>query len=344
MLMQIVQQAKANNVPPEQLTDLISKMEPGLKMQLSEETAAMRASLAETSGQVKVIMAALAAKKVDETGRHDRVMEDNSTQRIQVAKEKAASGGAPTKSELNDPDIARVFWDKYKVDRVNPPFSMGKAGEADREAWFRAVAKFSKEDGLSGGEVAGGQADGRANSAALTQNTKDIASIRPYKEMLDKNANIAIDLSKKVALTNSAWANRPVQWLRANGTSDPNLREYLAQIQIVSTEAARVLNNPRLTGQLTDSARHEMQEIINGKMPLADTERVLKRMMQDGDNRVTSLQTENASLKRGASGKSGDAPAKGGGDTNAKGWKLHTDKDGNKAYVSPDGKQFEEVK
>lgn len=30
--------------------------------------------------------------------------------------------------------------------------------------------------------------------------------------------------------------------------------------------------------------------------------------------------------------------------TNAQGWTLHTDKNGNKAYVSPDGKQFEEAK
>ena len=29
---------------------------------------------------------------------------------------------------------------------------------------------------------------------------------------------------------------------------------------------------------------------------------------------------------------------------NAKGWKLHTDKEYNMAYVSPDRKQFEEVK
>ncbi len=33
------------------------------------------------------------------------------------------------------------------------------------------------------------------------------------------------------------------------------------------------------------------------------------------------------------------APAK-----NAQGWELHTDASGNKAYVSPDGKQFREVK
>jgi hypothetical protein len=30
--------------------------------------------------------------------------------------------------------------------------------------------------------------------------------------------------------------------------------------------------------------------------------------------------------------------------TNSKGWILHTDAKGNKAYVSPDGKSFEEAK
>lgn len=37
--------------------------------------------------------------------------------------------------------------------------------------------------------------------------------------------------------------------------------------------------------------------------------------------------------------KTGDRPT-----TNSKGWALHQDKDGNYAYVSPDGKQFEEAK
>jgi hypothetical protein len=41
------------------------------------------------------------------------------------------------------------------------------------------------------------------------------------------------------------------------------------------------------------------------------------------------------------------APTKAGGgvpNTNAKGWTLHTDANGNRAYVSPDGKSYEEVK
>lgn len=43
-------------------------------------------------------------------------------------------------------------------------------------------------------------------------------------------------------------------------------------------------------------------------------------------------------------GRPGEAPAGATPTTNAKGWTLHQDANGNKAYVSPDGKQFEEVK
>jgi hypothetical protein len=41
----------------------------------------------------------------------------------------------------------------------------------------------------------------------------------------------------------------------------------------------------------------------------------------------------------GQPGPSAEAPA-----MNARGWALYTDKDGNRAYVSPDGTQFEEIR
>ena len=51
-------------------------------------------------------------------------------------------------------------------------------------------------------------------------------------------------------------------------------------------------------------------------------------------------------LQPNASAGGARVPAGGAGTapTNAKGWVLHTDANGNKAYVSPDGKSFEEVK
>ena len=107
--------------------------------------------------------------------------------------------------------------------------------------------------------------------------------------MLDKNANIAIDLSKKVMMTDSALANKSLNWVKQNVGDNPDTAEYLAQMAFVQTEAARVLNNPRLVGQLSDSARQEMENVINGNMPLNATERVLNRIKQDGDNRVNAM-------------------------------------------------------
>lgn len=54
----------------------------------------------------------------------------------------------------------------------------------------------------------------------------------------------------------------------------------------------------------------------------------------------TGLTTEPIQVPKKSGGKAVSAVPL----TNAKGWTLHTDAAGNKAYVSPDGKQFEEVK
>jgi hypothetical protein len=149
--------------------------------------------------------------------------------------------------------------------------------------------------------LAAGQQGFKATSNALGQVTKDLASIRPYKDMLDQNADIAISLSKQAIKSNSALANKPINWVRQNMADNPDTSEYLAQIAIVQTEAARVLSNPRLVGQLTDSARHEMQELVNGNMPLESTERVLKRIKQDGTNRIAAMEREQKALLKGES-------------------------------------------
>ena len=131
-----------------------------------------------------------------------------------------------------------------------------------------------------------------ADRAASMAISKDIAAIRPFTEMLDKNAEIAIDLSKKAIATNSRLANRSVNWLRQNMGDNPDVAEFLAQTTFVQTEAARVLNNPRLVGQLTDTARQEMEHVISGDMPLKSYERVIRRIQQDSKNRVQAMEDQ----------------------------------------------------
>jgi hypothetical protein len=194
--------------------------------------------------------------------------------------------------------------------------------------------------GAGSGEIIAGRAGYKAQTSALTQNEKDLAAIAPYNEMLKINGNIAIDLAKKAIKTNSALANKSLNWIKQNMGDNPEIAEYLFQVNAMQAEAGRVLNNPRLVGQMSYEAKRDMDEVFNGSMPLNATERVIHRMQKDGDYRVGEMQKENQKLRKFSQEKS---PT---GQTTAfkhlpAGVKLspgvHADKSGNNIEVMQDG-------
>jgi hypothetical protein len=174
----------------------------------------------------------------------------------------------------------------------------GKQGAMNTIRIMERAAALANESGMPAEETAINQIAGKAKSVALTQIVKDLAAIRPYNAMLEKNGDIAISLAEKAISTNAKLANRPINWLKQNASDNPDVAEFLAQARIVTTEAARVLNNPRLVGQLTDSARREMEAILNGDMPLESFTRVVRRLQSDGKNRVDAMVAERDSLKQ----------------------------------------------
>ena len=175
--------------------------------------------------------------------------------------------------------------------------ALGFSTTAAKLALINRAAVLSAERGVAPSTVPGKQAEFKANSAALTNITKDLTSIAPYQEMLEKNADIAIGLAKQVTKSDLPIANKSINWVSKNVTGDPTMAEYLAQIRIVQTEAARVLNNPRLVGQLTDSARHEMEGIIDGTLTVGQTVSVLERLKADGTNRVNAMRQQSEKLR-----------------------------------------------
>lgn len=151
-------------------------------------------------------------------------------------------------------------------------------------------------------EFANRQAVRKSDVNALAAITKDITSIMPYEQMLNTNAEISINLAKNLMRTDSRVANRSLNWMRQNMGDNPDTAEFLAQTRFVQTEAARVLNNPRLVGQLTDTARREMEDVISGDMPLKSYIRVIKRIQIDGKNRVNAMISKQQSLLKGGGG------------------------------------------
>jgi hypothetical protein len=172
----------------------------------------------------------------------------------------------------------------------------GRAGQGNayRAKFAEELNKVSRELNLTPQELATRGRENKSKFVALSAVEKDLAALTPYKEMLDQNATIAIDLGKKIAndKTNSAFLNKPLLWLKNNVSNKPDIAEYLAQMHFIEVEGARVLTNPRLVGQLTDSAISDMKSVVSGNMTLDSSERVLRRMMTDGDNRINKMRTQ----------------------------------------------------
>ncbi len=159
------------------------------------------------------------------------------------------------------------------------------------------VPQRGAELGIGPADVGTNKAVRIANQSALTALTKDITTLKPYVAMLDQNADILATLADKAIATNSALANKPLNWLRTHATDSPDVAEYLAQMEILKNESARVISNPRLVGQMTDTARQEIGTIINGDMPINATKRVLERIKNDGQRRIGKMEEQQQDLQ-----------------------------------------------
>ena len=223
------------------------------------------------------------------------------------SKQPAAAGGGGEGEKLT-PGGMKVAEELIRAGRPLPG-GWSKAGMSRGNAMLNQMA-LDEEGGAGSGEVAGGLADYKANTAAYTQITKDISTFKPYSDMLHQNVGILGELADKVPKTNVAYANKSINWLKQNAGDNPDVAEFLAQMRFVQTEAARVINNPRLVGQLTDESRKEISEIVNGEMPINATKRVLARLINDGDRRIKAMETQQADLKKklkvGAGGRKSD--------------------------------------
>jgi hypothetical protein len=169
---------------------------------------------------------------------------------------------------------------------------LNRLNDSSRKIVINEAAKIEAEEGGTPKQRLGKQATFHADTKALDQLTKDYNILKPFDEMLDTNAAIAIDLGRKIVKTNNKYANETINSLTKNFSDAPGVSDYLFQVNTLQTEAARVLHNPRLVGQLSDNARMDMQKVFDGSMPIKESEAVINRMILDGHNRTKSMENQ----------------------------------------------------
>ena len=180
---------------------------------------------------------------------------------------------------------------------INTSFGNSKQGSINRDRVANRAAEIRKEAGVSPAQAAAFMSQGKANIAALAKNTMQITTIKPYIEMVAKNGEALKTLAAKVQNNDSKLLNKPMNWYKTNAIDDPDINEYKAQALLFQNEASRALS-PSLSAVLTDSARIEMEQIVHGDLPLSSMNAVIDRLILDGNNRLLSLETENADLNQ----------------------------------------------
>lgn len=253
-----------------------------------------------------------------------------------------------------------------------PVVGLGRSGQA-----MQKVYHYAREQAIEEGHTAEADilhiASSRGTQPALNELTKRNAMLETNAAVAERNFQSLEKLSAKVDRTGAPLANRIKQAFQTNGTpvavsQDPDLAALQNAVYESTVEYAKVVTG-QTTGQaVTDAARAEVQKLIHASdAPEAfaaelSTMREFIANRREESGKVRAMLLQSMGTGQEAPGAAGNTVAPAAGTpagavrapgaaaaakpgkfppTNAKGWKLHADAQGNQAYVSPDGKSFE---
>jgi hypothetical protein len=145
--------------------------------------------------------------------------------------------------------------------------------------------------GANSNDIASGRAGFKADSASLSKLTQSYDAVTAFEKTAIRNGDRLLQLADKVDVTGVPVLEK---WIRAGrqATGDPDVAMLNAQMQVYRTEAARILTNPNLTGQLTDSARHEVEGFLSGGASAKQIRDVVGLLKSDFENRKITLEDQ----------------------------------------------------
>jgi hypothetical protein len=201
-------------------------------------------------------------------------------------------GPADTSADAMDPQTVNFYAQQILAGTPMSTlsFGMGKAAAANRRQVMEQVAKLAGAEGLSGRDQAIQLAHYKAASANVANLEKQFGTIQGNERTALLNAEQFLQRSRELpAQTGSRILNTPIQtYLRQ--TNDPTVAAMDVAARTFATEYAKVVaGNPSGGGTLSDSARNEFTDIIQGNFPLKQKLAAVQQMRQDMENRTASL-------------------------------------------------------
>jgi hypothetical protein len=131
-----------------------------------------------------------------------------------------------------------------------------------------------------------------------------------FEKTAIRNGDVLLGLADKVDATGVPVLEK---WIRAGrqATGDPDVAKFNAQLQVYRTEAAKILTNPNLTGQLTDSARKEVEAFMGPGASAQQIRGVVTLLKNDFNNRKETLEDQIKAIRSRMKGRMVGAESEG---------------------------------
>jgi hypothetical protein len=169
---------------------------------------------------------------------------------------------------------------RFAISGIMPPAGMGAAGQAVRTAIQNRAAELHPN-----ADIAGNAAYYAANKNSLTKLVGQYDATDQYERTAGDNVNLYLNQIKKAIDSGSPWVNQPLREINDKLLGNTDIPALNAARQVATTEIARVTSNPGLAGNLTDTARREVQAFNPASATPAQAYNVMKILKQDMDNR-----------------------------------------------------------
>jgi hypothetical protein len=235
----------------------------------------------------------LKAQQQGEVVRHNKATETQSsatlseTKRHNQASEESANA-APV--GLTDAAISQAA-NLYSQTALLPAMGMGKGAAGLKTQVMNRAASLNPATDLASNKAVYG-----ANTASLKQVVGMKNAVEAYENTAGKNLDLFIEQAKNVPDTGIPILNAPARAL-AEKMGNDKVSAYNAARQVALTEISRVVNNPNLTGQLSDSARTEVSSFNPQSATLAQTLHIAKVLRADMKNRHDSLLEQEKAIR-----------------------------------------------
>jgi len=147
-----------------------------------------------------------------------------------------------------------------------------------------------------GGNLSGNKAAYEANKKSYDNVTGTLDTLSAFESAGLKNLKQFTDLADKLPDTGIPWANTPVRALDKSVVGDQWMPAVEAARTVGLREIARVTNDPKLSGVLSDSAREQVQSLSPENATLPQIKNVVKVLTNDMANVHQSLAAQKADI------------------------------------------------